>query len=252
MGTPSRGAPRTKVERSAARQAREIAVRIGTELRIAREDAGLSLARVALASGLSKSRLHDIEAGTCQPRWETVIRIGTVLGMSLGVRLFAGTGPLIRDHFQTAMIGALLSIRHKRWRPRPEVAVYRPVRGVIDLALDASDEPVIVACESHSDLRRIEQQVRWAQAKADALLEASVPKRPVSRLLLLRSTQRTRALAAQYADLLAAAYPAPASDAYAALTGEAPWPGHAILWTRVDGDTAVVMPRPPRGVRVGR
>jgi hypothetical protein len=160
------------------------------------------------------------------------------------------------------MLQALLAIIHERWLPRPEVAVARPVRGVIDLVLDASDEPTI-ACESQSELRRLEQQLRWSRAKADALqpatagLQAGSPggletSRPVSRLLLLRSTVRTRATVAEYADLVAAAYPARTADAYAALTRDAPWPGDALLWSRVEDGRATILDRPPRGIAVGR
>jgi hypothetical protein len=57
---------------------------------------------------------------------------------------------------------------------------------------------------------------------------------------------------AQYGDLIAAAYPARTADVYAALTGEASWPGDAILWCRVDGREATVLRHPPRGIAVGR
>jgi hypothetical protein len=155
------------------------------------------------------------------------------------------------------MLGALLAVAHPRWRRRPEVAVYRPVRGVIDLVLDANDQP-LVAAEAQSELRRIEQQIRWSRAKADALGDAGEARddrpvvRTVSRLLLLRSTVRTRAVVAEYADLVGAAYPARAREAYAALSGEAPWPGDAILWCRVERGQATILERPPRGIAVGR
>ena len=131
------------------------------------------------------------------------------------------------------------------------------MRGVIDLVLDAIDEPR-VACEAHSELRRLEQQVRWSHAKADALTnsdgwpaEATTPK-PVGRLLLLRSTGRTRAVVALYSPLVAAAYPARTADAYAALTGSTPWRGDALLWCRVQDGRATILDRPPRGISVGR
>jgi transcriptional regulator with XRE-family HTH domain len=260
MASHPRAVPRTKLERDTGRQARDIVRRIGEQLRTAREDAGLSLASVAQASGLSKSRLHDIEAGTCQPRWETIARVGATLGLRLGVGLYPGSGPIIRDHLQAGMIGSLLAITHERWQRRLEVAVYRPVRGVIDLVLDARDERVTLCCEAFSELRRLEQQVRWSHAKADALASTRQadgdgdpnPPRPVARLLLLRSTDRTRAVVAQYADVVAAAYPARAADAYAALTGTQRWPGDTLVWCRVEDGQSTILDRPPRGIRVGR
>jgi DNA-binding XRE family transcriptional regulator len=221
---------------------------------------------VALASGLAKSHVNDIETGRIEPSWEGVFRLARVLGGDVGVRFYPGTGPLVRDHIQSAMIGALLGMLHETWRPRPEVAVYRPVRGVIDLVLDRALGSSTIACEAQSELRRLEQQVRWSRAKADALgatlgeqagaaAHAPSDDRPtprIGRLLLLRSTPRTRAAVAEYADLVAAAYPARAIDAYAALVGRSSWPGDALLWCRIEDGRATVLDRPPRGIRVGR
>jgi hypothetical protein len=156
------------------------------------------------------------------------------------------------------MVRALLEVLDDHWRPRLEVPVYRPVRGVIDLVLEDARGGSVVAGEAHSELRRLEQQLRWSRAKADALGMARSASggdetpTTVGRLLLLRSTARTRATVAQYGDLVAAAYPARSMDAYAALTGDAPWPGDALLWCRVEDGHATVLERPPRGIRAGR
>lgn len=168
------------------------------------------------------------------------------------------SGPLVRDHISAAMVEALLEIRHQRWRPRLEVAVYRPVRGSIDLVLEDVADAHVVACEARSDLRRIEQELRWFRAKTDALAAAREaepdgrPNRQVDRLLLLRSTQRTRAIVSQYRDLIEAAYPASAQDAHASLVGDAPWPGDAIIWCRFEAGQATILDRPARGITVGR
>jgi hypothetical protein len=76
----------------------------------------------------------------------------------------------------------------------------------------------------------------------------------------LRSTRGTRAIVAQHAETIAAAYPARAEDAYAALIGHAPWAGPALLWCelqdRREGDQqgrrARVRALPPRHITVGR
>ena len=248
-------APRTRLQRVAADAVRRARRGLATDLRTGREDAGLSLRRLAAAAGVSASTLRAIEQDDVEPSLQVLARLATVLGMSLSVRLYPGTGPLIRDHIQAAMIEALLEILHERWRPRPEVAVFRPVRGVIDLVLDATTEP-LVACEAQSDLRRIEQQVRWSRTKADALQErprGRVGRQPDGRLTRRPAPApplqlRERGLSwRSTAELLRAAYPARARDAYAALTGESPWPGDALLWCRVEDGQATVLDRPPRG-----
>jgi len=35
------------------------------------------------------------------------------------------------------------------------------------------------------------------------------------------------------------------------LNGE-PWPGDAIIWVRIEGETVELLAGPPRGVQVGR
>jgi transcriptional regulator with XRE-family HTH domain len=96
----------------------------------AREDAGLSLRRLAHAAGISPTTIGAIERGEAEPGLAVMARLATALEMSLSVRLFPGTGPLIRHHVQAAMLTALLRMKHQRWEARPEVAVYRPARGV--------------------------------------------------------------------------------------------------------------------------
>jgi transcriptional regulator with XRE-family HTH domain len=240
---------RTVVERRGNRRALDIRRQLAEEIRRAREDAGLSQRQLAGLAGISSSTLHAIELDRHDPCLDTLCRVAAALGMDLGVRLFAGTGPLIRDHSQTAMIAALLQEAHGGWIPDPEVWVHRPVRGVIDLVLRMA-EPPLVACEAQSDLRRLEQQVRWFRSKAAALAEERAID--VSRLLLLRDTRRTRAIAAEFEAFLAAAYPAPYADLLASIRDGHPWPGDGIVWCRVEGGAAVLMDRPPRGVRLGR
>ena len=87
------------------------------------------------------------------------------------------------------MSEALIDILHPRWSPHPEVPVYRPVRGVIDLVLADPAARQVVASELQSQLRRIEQQIRWSVQKADALAAlAEFEGARVSRLLVVRNT----------------------------------------------------------------
>lgn len=232
-------------------RARTLRHRVATDLRQARQDAGLSQRAVARAAGVSNATLSALERGLHDPTTEVLARVGAALGMDLSVRLYPGTGPLLRDRHQAAMVEALLVILHERWRPSPEVWVTRPVKGVIDLVLEpaGSSEP-LVALEAQSELRRLEQQIRWAHAKAEALAETRT--RSVAPLLLLRNTRATRAVVAEHATTVRAAYPARAADAFAAITSTAPCPGPAILWADVATDRARIRANPPRGITVGR
>jgi len=140
------------------------------------------------------------------------------------------------------------------------VPVHYPVRGLIDVVLVRPDRSLVVAIEAQSEIRRLEQQLRWANEKARALLNSEIvatirePDGPprVGQVMLLRSTAATREVARRFEATLATAYPASAFDTWMALTGEAPWPGSGIVWARVDRGEASILERPPRGVRLGR
>jgi transcriptional regulator with XRE-family HTH domain len=250
---------RTRAAHIAGRQQLELRRAVGAEIRRLREDAGLSIRRLAAAAGISHSLLAAIEAGDVSPSFEVLSRIAGALGGRPVVRIEPGAGPLVRDHIQAAMLQGCVREAHQRWRRFLEVNVYRPVRGSIDLVLDDPDEPITVATEAHSQLRRLEQQIRWGTMKADALANGGArelgsirgPMTNVSRLLLLRVTTGNLAVVRAYADVMAAAHPANHAEAIAALTGTTPWPGPALVWMDVTNGKATLRPTPPRGINLG-
>jgi hypothetical protein len=206
---------------------------------------------LAKCAGITNGYLWKIETGEGRPSLETLTALGACLGAELSVRLFPGSGPRLHDRFQAPMIEALLRICSPSWRSQPEVPV-PAARGVIDLVLARGADQCTVACECHSELRRLELVIRRAAEKSEALGSRFQGGRPASRLLLLRSTEATRAVARAFEATLAAAFPGRAADAFAALTSDAPWPGATILWARLESGVATILEAPPRGVRVGR
>ncbi len=240
-------------QRQVRTRRRDLLRALGAEIRSQREDAGRSQAAIARAAGVAQSHLSGIEAGTAEPSLSVVAAIGAALGADLSLRLFPNTGPRIRDRSQLAMSEAVIAALHERWRVVPEVPVYRPVRGVIDLVLEDASGLDTVSTELQSQLRRVEQQVRWSVQKADAL--AAMPDhsgRRVTRLLVVRNTAAMREVARAATGTLRAAYPAGSAPAVASLTGTDPWPGSAILWANVAGGRARLLGGPPRGITVGR
>lgn len=247
----------------ATRRHRELRRSIGMDFRTLREVAGVTLTAAANAAGIDRAHLHRIELGERGASLEVLVAVSTALGARLSIKTYPDTGPRIRDRHQATMLEALLATLHPRWRRLLEVAVHRPARGYIDavLADAASDAPLVVAIEVHSDLRRLEQQIRWAAEKSESLPSAASwsflappdsPDPVVSRILLLRSTAATRSLGNQFPHLLGTAYPARTTDVRRALTADTPWPGAGILWARVKGGTATILQAPPRGVALGR
>ena len=141
--------------------------------------------------------------------------------------------------------------------PRLEVAVYRPVRGVIDVVLQDRDTQDLVAGEAHSLLHTVEGQLRWAGQKADALPSATgwpwadaIEAPRTGRLLLLRSCSAMHALVEAVPRTFATAYPGDTEQAVAALTGpDGRWPGAAVAWVVIDGKNTRLLAGPPRALR---
>lgn len=250
---------RTFVSRATARRMRRADVDIGEQVRRLRLDAGVSLSELARLVDVRRSHIARIESATVRPSLAVLTAIGVALGADLGVRFFAGSGPRPHDRFQAAMVEAFLRELNPRWMIELEVPISKPARGVIDLVLTDRIDPILVATEAQSEIRRLEEQIRWAREKAAGLadhldLVGQAPTdRRISQLLILRSTVATREIAVRYRATLAAAYPARTDSVVRALTSPTtPWPAAGIVWMRFERGRAVLMRHPPRGVDLGR
>lgn len=249
IGAPQR--PSKAQLQAAERAAARARAKVVEDLERLCADAGISLAVLAREAGVPYPHLWRMMSGKVRPTLETYARLAAPLGADLSTRLYPNTGPTIRDRHQARILEAALELRHPRWRPTTEVAVWKPARGSIDLVLHEPREHVLVATEIESELRRLEQLVRWAGEKVESLPSSSIWRqveedagRPpaVSRLLLVRRTRATRRTAHEFAKQLALAYPAHPEDALASLTGTAPWPGAAMIWADTKPDRVRFVP----------
>lgn len=244
----SKRSPRSGVARRATDRVR---TRLRDDLLRLCEDAGVTGAELAIASGVSKSHAARILAGDAGGSLETYVRLAVALGADLSAHVYPNTGPPIRDRHQARMLEALLRDLDPRWRRSTEVVVTRPVHGVIDLVLTDARAGQIIAVEIQSELRRLEQLVRWTNEKAAAL--PSAPRWPsivtpgqgptVSSLLVVRRTRATVEVAEAFGRQLEAAFPAHPADALRSLRGDGPWPGSALVWARIDGGEVHFMAR---------
>ena len=226
-------------ERAVEGRTRAAIATFGTEVRRLREDSALTRAALARAAALDASYLAQIELGAANPSLETCSRLSLALGADFPLRLYPTTGPAVRDRHQSAIAEITLATAGSRWARYPEIAVRHPSRGWIDLGLHDPRGGMFVATEIQSELRRIEQLIRWSEEKASALPSwegwAQLGDEPaISRLLIVRDTRTNRARADAFRRLLRAAYPADGRDALAALTGPQAWPGAVILWAARD------------------
>jgi transcriptional regulator with XRE-family HTH domain len=240
------------------RHARQLTSVVVGEIDRQRRDAGLSISALARGSGVSQAHISQVLAGKREPSIAVLTALAEALGADLSLRVYPGTGPKLRDGIQARIVEQLVRLAAPAWRRSIEVPVSRPARGYIDVVFDDPAQCVIVATEVQSRMDRLEQQVRWAQDKAQSLPSAELwrflPSAPaISRLLVLRSTTATRDLARRFRATLESAYPARAADVHRALVaGVAPWPGAGILWADVHGEVVRILDRPPRGVDLGR
>ena len=250
----SRRSPRT----ANGRRVRAVLDLALSDLDRARRDAGVSLRRLAEASGVSQPYLSLMFDGRREPSVSVLTALSRALGGDLSIRFYPSGGPQIHDRIQAQIVEELLRVADRSWDRTVEIAVTRPVRGFIDIVFDSPQRETIVATEVETRLDRLEQQIRRADEKARSLPSSELwghltGGRRVHRLLILRSTAATREIARRFEATLRAAYPARTADNYAALTEPArPWPGDGILWADVRGDTARILRHPPRGVPLGR
>jgi len=242
-----------RTQAAAARRADAITRGLAVELRQLREDCGMSQRGLSALAGVPQSVISRVESALEVPSIETYARLATGLGGDLSIRIYPRTGPTIRDRHQARIGEALVKLSAPRWRSFPEVGVHHPVRGWIDFVLRDTQTPVVVATEIESLLRRIEQLLRWSAAKADALPSSTgypfgAPSDPtIHRLLVIRDTKANQSIAALVEATMKAAYPADPWVAIAALRGDTPWPGSAMVWAREVSSGYVLQPR--SGVR---
>ncbi len=247
----------TRREREIRERQRAARRAIGLELRRARLDQDVSLRALGAAVKIDPSHLARAEAGDHALSHDALVAAATGLGRDVSVRLFEATAPQVRDRIQVRMIEALLEALDARWTARLEVAVYRPVRGVVDIVLQDRATLDLVAGEGHSRLHTVEGQLRWAGEKADALPSArgwpwadAPGTTTTGRLLLLRSCAAMHELVRTLPATFEAAYPGDTERAVAALTGpDERWPGAAIAWVTVDGAATHLLAGVPKRAR---
>jgi hypothetical protein len=246
---------RPSVERAVQRRLRTIVRKVGDDMHRIRIDTGGTQAAISAEAGIDRSHLTRIEVGTTHASIETLVAVATAMGADVSIRIYPGSGPPLTDRHQARMTECLLTEHAPVWKPHLEVQVVRPSRGFIDAVFERPDEPLLVVTEFESSLPRLEQQIRWAAEKAASIASSELvgpgPVPPVSKLLVLRSTETTRALARRF-EAMRAAYPASTPDAVESLRTGSPWPGDAIIWIRIDGDRVELLDGPPRGVSLGR
>lgn len=109
------------------RDGRAARMRLGGELRIARQSAGLSIRAVARECRVSAAQVYRLERGLVGgPSLEAVICIGSVLGLEVAIRTYPRGDPL-RDAGHARLLGRFRGELHPRLTWRTEVPL--PIAG---------------------------------------------------------------------------------------------------------------------------
>ena len=166
--------PESRISR-ADRRATSLLVRIGGELRNARDAAGLTVRDVTRAGGCSPTEVSRIERGVAP--WVDVVsltRLAMVVGLDLWIRTYPGGEPL-RDAAHLRLTDAVTSMVGSGLTVRGEVAIGDPRdRRAWDLTLtDRTDricgtELETRLIDAQAQMRRISQKQR--DAGVDRLL----------------------------------------------------------------------------------
>ena len=154
--------PRTRRGDAAAEDARRQSNRLLTELRDARLEAGLSIADVARASGLSTGQLGRLERGRLsEPTLEQLCRAWAPLGMRVSIRAFPAGSP-VRDRAQLALLRRFEACLSHPLRLRREVPL--PIEGdrrAWDGMIEGDGDPFFIEGESRiHDAQAVERKLR--------------------------------------------------------------------------------------------
>jgi len=143
------------------RRGRHHLATLASEIRSAREAAGLSQSTVARAAGLSRAEVSRIERG-CAP-WLNILdasELCAVVGLDLWLRTYVGGDPL-RDAAHVALLRRFLDQLGPGIRARTEVPLDRPrdPRAWDAVLADRSERVGVEAETRLSDAQAIERRV---------------------------------------------------------------------------------------------
>jgi transcriptional regulator with XRE-family HTH domain len=205
----TRGMPTVQRARDRGRQQGRLLVHeIGSELREARQSAGVSQEHVARVAGLSQSAISRVErASPVSVRVDELARHSAALGLRLSLRLYP-EGEAVRD------AGQLRLLRRFRgeigggfgWRTEVPVAGAGDARAW-DVLLDG---PGTVGVDAETRLRDVQAvqrrcELKWRDAGVDRLV------------LVLAATRHNRAVLREHRAALSSTFPADSGEVMAFL-----------------------------------
>jgi transcriptional regulator with XRE-family HTH domain len=197
--------PSTRAARVGRRRADRLADLFGGELRIARDNAGLTQRQVAEIAGLSQPFVSLVERGQRQPEWRTACSLAAAVAHDLSIRLFPTSPISLRDSGQLKLASRILEEAHESWHGHLEypVSLSGTDRRAADMVLEGPQQ--ILHIEIERRLVDLQAQLRAAQLKRGAL--ATRLDRPVRLIITVPDTRAARHTVASAATAFRTALP---------------------------------------------
>jgi transcriptional regulator with XRE-family HTH domain len=184
-------------------RSRELAVRFGRDLRVARVASGLTQRQLGSVAQVSQPMVSQAERGDEHVSLAIRCRLAAACGHELGWRLYPVASVSLRDSGQLRLVQAIVAAASAGWGAQLEVPVAPGDIRAADLILRSRAELLHVEVErSPVD---IQAQLRSAQLKREAL--AGQHELPVRLVMAFPDTRGTRQRLAPFSALLERSLP---------------------------------------------
>lgn len=206
--------------------AREMAIRIGREVRLARMNHGMSMRAVARIAGVSQDTPRRVEAGEAGVQLRTTCSVASAVGLRVWGRAFPASAPTLRDTGQLWAADRLRDAAHPSFSVGVEVALGN-LRSA-DLVLFGADE--IIHVEIERALVDFQAQLRTCAEKRDLL--AAEHQRAVRLVIVVEDARRNRDAVRRHAAIIRAALPAGSREVLRALRHGTALGRDGLMWIR--------------------
>jgi len=235
----------SRTKANASDRARSLARRFGSELRIARLNAGLSQRAVATRAGVTQQLVSDAERGDTGIGLEIRCRLVAAVGHELSWKLFPVASVPLRDSGQLELAQAIIRSLPPGISARVEVPVAAGDPRAADLLISGPAE--LIHVEIERSLVDFQAQVRAAQLKRQEL--ATRASHPVRLVMAMPDSTRARAVVAAIENVVRANFPITSRQVAMALRTGTPIGGDGLLFVRAGRLTTQSSRSQPHGQR---
>jgi transcriptional regulator with XRE-family HTH domain len=209
-------------------RARELATRIGRELRIARVGAGLTQSKLAALAGMSQSMVAESERGLPGVSLDARCRLAAACGHELSMKLFPVSTLRLRDSGQLTLARAVVEAAARCWRSRFEMPTGPGQLHAADIVLENDHQ--LVQVEVERALVDFQAQWRAANLKRESL--AARLGRAIVLIVAVPDTSSVRKRLEPHEELISRAMPTSSRDLWRALRGCQPIDADGLLFVR--------------------